>query len=453
MIKIVTDLHLHSKYSRAVSQQMEPKTMALWADKKGIDLIATADWTHPFWLKELESQLKETASGVFQLKDKSAKAKFVLSTEISSIYSQDGQTRRIHNLVLVPSFKTAHKINDQLKNKGCNLASDGRPIIGLSSIELAELVWSKDQDSLIIPAHVWTPWFALYGSKSGFDSLKRCFGQYSDNIYAIETGLSSDPAMNWRIKDLENKSIVSFSDSHSPPKLGRELTIFSLKNKNQTKKTEFSFNDLTEALKQSKDANWQIAYTVEFYPEEGKYHYTGHRNCKVRFSPAETRTKGTTCPVCGRSLTLGVMHRVEQLANEPEIKPIKKQNQFGLTGYYHPTNEKRPPYVMLVPLMEIIAESFSMGVSSQKVTNEYNNLTKNLGSEYDILTQTKTKDIKQISNEKIAEGIEKVRKGEIVVEPGFDGVFGIVKIWKKDENKKEELLQNHLSQEEQMSLF
>lgn len=452
-MKIVADLHLHSKYSRAVSPQMEPEILARWAAKKGIDLLATGDWTHPLWLKELEGQLEETEEGIYKIKNQQPETKevrFILSTEISSIYSQADKLRRIHNLVIIPSFTTAHKINEELKRRGCNLMSDGRPIIGLSSIQLAEVVWSIDKNCLIIPAHIWTPWFSMFGSKSGFDSVEECWGKYADQIYAIETGLSSSPDMNWRIKELDKRSIISFSDAHSPAKLGRELTIFKLKNKLKSNK-KFSFFDLLSALRQDRDGDWQIAYTVEFYPEEGKYHYTGHRNCGVRHSPKDTKKKGSTCSVCGRPLTLGVMHRVKELAGHPVIKPIKKENEVGLVGYYHPQDKDRPPYVMLVSLMEILAESFSIGVTSQKVKNEYDNLTGNLASELELLTQTKTEKIASFCGEKIAQAIKKVRKGDIVVDPGFDGVFGKVKIWKEE---KESVSQDAaLESKEQMTLF
>lgn len=461
-MKIIADLHLHSRYSRAVSQQMEPQTIAQWAAKKGIDLVATGDWTHPLWLKELESQLEEVEKGIYKLKSQfpisnfQKEPKFILSTEISSIYSQGGKLRRIHNLVLAPSFTTVYKINKELKRRGCNLMSDGRPIIGLSSKQLAELVWSCDEDVLIIPAHIWTPWFSMFGSKSGFDSIEECYGEFAKKIYAIETGLSSDPVMNWRIKELDNRSIVSFSDAHSPPKIGREATVFQKKNlelrtKNLGNRGEsFSFQDLAGAIKQDKDSDWEIAYTIEFYPQEGKYHYSGHRNCGVRYSPEETKRKGTTCPVCGRPLTLGVMHRVEELASYPALEPIKKENEVGLVGYYHPVNKIRPPYVMLVPLMEILAESFGIGVTSQKVKIEYDNLTKNLAPEFKILTQTKLEEIEHFGGEKIAEAIKKVRKGDIIVEPGFDGVFGKVKIWREG---KEPLVAEVKENREQMSLF
>lgn len=454
-MKVVADLHLHSKYSRAVSPQMEPQIMAQWASKKGIDLLGTGDWTHPLWLKELESTLEETQEGVFKIKrplnlsrpkiSNFREPYFILVTEISSIYSQGNKLRRIHNLVLAPSFNTVHKINEELKRRGCNLLSDGRPIIGLSSINLAELVWSIDDKVMIIPAHCWTPWFAMYGSKSGFDSIEECWGKYADRIYAVETGLSSDPLMNWRIKELDCRSIVSFGDSHSPAKLGREMTMFELE--------ELTYGNICASLRSrmKSDTVNRILYTVEFHPEEGKYHYTGHRNCGVKQSPEETEKKGATCPVCGKLLTLGVMHRVAKLADREQIKPLKKTNENGVVGYYNPLDKTRLPYIMLVPLIEILSESFNLGTSSIRVQNEYENLTKNLGSELDVLTQIKVEEIERLVGVKAAEGIKKVRTGDIVVDPGFDGVFGVVKIWRSGEEGKEEAVLGIKS--EQASLF
>jgi len=443
-MKIIADLHLHSRYSRAVSSKMIPKTIAAWSADKGVDLVGTADWTNPLWLKELEASLKEAGKGIYSLKtgDSSLKkVNFILSTEISSIYTQDNQTRKIHNLIIAPSFKTVKEINSQLKKQGCNLMSDGRPIIGLSSIELAELVWSVDKNCLIIPAHIWTPWFSMFGSKSGFDSIKECWGQFADRIYAIETGLSSDPAMNWRIKELDTRSIVSFSDAHSPAKLAREVTVFDLQ--------ELSFANITKALKNNRsEGENKILYTLEFYPEEGKYHYSGHRKCNIRQSPEETRKKGTTCPVCGKPLTLGVMHRVEQLADK-QLKAVKKENKIGLVGWYHPSDKKRPPFVKLVPLMEIVAESLGFTTASKKVKNEYKNLTKNLAPELKLLTQTKIEDIENFAGQKTAQTIKKLRTGAIIVEPGYDGVYGQVKIWKKEDQES----QSELDSKEQMSLF
>ncbi len=399
-MEIVVDLHLHSKYSRAVSGRMMIPQMAEWGKRKGIDLLTTSDWTHPLWLKELKVDLKEIGEGIYASK---AGGKFILGTEISSIYSQGGKGRRIHNLVFAPNFETVEKINAELNRRGCNLMADGRPIIGISSRDLAELVLGIDENCLIVPSHIWTPWFSLFGSKSGFDSLEECFQDMSKYIYAIETGLSSSPDMNWRIKELDSRSILSFSDAHSPEKMGREATVFEI---GDTKTLRYV--DIRQAI-----IKGAIASTIEFYPEEGKYHYTGHRNCGIVQSPEETKKLGATCSVCGKKLTIGVMHRVEQLASRP--------------AGYQP--EERPPYKMLVPLMEILSESLEVGVASQKVKLEYDKLIKNFGSDFEILLRTKPEEIAKVADAKVAEAIVRVRSGELHIEPGHDGVFGKVKIW------------------------
>lgn len=419
-MEIIADLHLHSKYSRAVSQQMVIPEIAKWAKMKGISLMGTADWTHPLWLRELKENLEEAGEGVYRYKDGPKDVFFLLSTEISSIYTQNNRPHRIHNMVFAPNFSVVEEINKQLRSRGVNLLSDGRPVTGLSSIEICELVFSVSKDCLIIPAHVWTPWYSLYGSRSGFDSIKECFGEFTDRIYAIETGLSSDPAMNWRVKELDVKSIVSFSDAHSPAKLGREATVFEVGDQRPV----ISYQQIREAIVQSPVTGQRppfIAYTIEFHPEEGKYHYTGHRNCGVKQSPEETKKLGATCPVCGRRLTVGVMHRVEELARRP--------------ADYLPGN--RPSYKMLVPLMEILAEALETGFSSQIVETEYNRLVTEFESEFDVLLKVKLEKIARVAGEKLAEGIKKVREGEIFVDPGYDGVFGTVKIWKEKEEEEE----------------
>jgi len=465
--KIIADLHLHSKYSRAVSQEMIIPKMAEWAVRKGIDLLGTGDFTHPLWLREIKSNLEPLGNGLFALKTPISHTPqspplFLLTAEVSSIYSQGGKLRRIHNLILAPSIETVEKINDELSKRGAPLFSDGRPMTGIPCPDLVKLVLSADENALIIPCHVWTPYFSLYGSESGFDSIKECFSEMAKNIYAIETGLSSDPAMNWRIKELENLSIVSFSDAHSGPKLGREATVFELE--------EVSYENIRKAIIRSSDINHQtsdanqsvdrltskpqinnqqsttnnrISYTIEFYPEEGKYHYTGHRFCNVRQSPEETKRLGESCPVCGKHLTVGVIHRVEELSQK--ISNFKFQISNGVRWIYH-SDGSRPPYVMLVPLSEILAESFGSLPTSQSVINEYNNLTDNLGGEFKVLLEIPIEEISKISRPKVSEGIERVRKGEIVVEPGYDGVFGEVKIWPNKEEKTEE-------EKKQLSLF
>lgn len=433
-MKIVADLHLHSRYSRAVSQQMELETMAQWALKKGVNLLGTADFTHPLWFREIKTKLKEVFPGIYQLKT-APSPYFVISGEISSIYTQNGQQHRIHNLVLPPNFSAAEAIIKALEKRGANLHSDGRPIIGLSSIQLAELVFSTAPEAIIIPCHIWTPWFSLYGSRSGFDSLKECFGPFSEKITAIETGLSSDPTMNWQIEELTNRQIVSFSDAHSPIKIGREATVF------EGEKETFSFSALKAGL-ENKEGGLKILFTIEFYPEEGKYHYSGHSRCQVRRSPEEIQKQGNLCPVCGKPLTLGVAYRVYQLAKKT-ISSVKKEKN-GVVFQYHPDGS-RPPFVTLVPLVEIIAEAEQSTPTSQKVISLYEEMITQLGDEFSILLDTPLEKLTSLFGPRIGEGIEKVRKREIFIEPGYDGVFGTVKIWSEQEKE--------VKKENQMSLF
>lgn len=451
-MEFIADLHLHSKYSRAVSPQMNLFNMALWGTKKGLDILSTGDWTHPLWLREIKQNLVEDTPGLFKFKkslkggtSEDFKTRFILSVEISSIYSQGGKGRRIHNLVFSPSIETAEKIQAELIKRGCNLTSDGRPIIGLSSIQLMDLIYSIDKNVLLVPCHAWTPWFALYGSHSGFDSIDECFGEFADKIYGIETGLSSDPFMNWQIKELNSRSIISTSDAHSLPKMGREATVFVLKNQESGFKNYApSYLDITEAIKQDSEGKLRIGYTIEFYPEEGKYHYTGHRNCNFVQDPRQTRKNGNICPVCQRPLTVGVMHRVEELARDAKFpKELSKLNPNGVKWIVDP-NRKHPPFVRLVPLNEIIAESLRSTVSSQKVIDLFDSLCRRFGSEFQVLLKIPIADIAKEAGERVAEGVEKVRSGNIVILPGFDGQYGVVKIW--DDKKLNEKHEASVSQ-------
>ncbi len=438
-MEIIADLHFHSKYSRAVSQQMVIPEIAKWAEKKGINLLTTADWTHPLWLRELKENLREVEEGIYGLKDSSSKILFLLGTEISSIYTQEGRSYRIHNLVFAPNFSVVEQINTKLRSLGANLFSDGRPIIGLSSIELAEVVFSCSKDCLLIPAHIWTPWFSLYGSNSGFDSFSDCFGDFAAQIYGIETGLSSNPLMNWRVPDLDQKSILSFSDAHSPSKLGREVTVFKSKEK------KVKYQDIFKAIRKDGDSPCQIAYTIEFYPEEGKYHYSGHRNCSVVRSPEEIEKLGNLCSVCGKNLTIGVMSRVEKLAKrEIEEKDLKiNKDEFGIKWMSY---KERPGYIMMVPLSEILAEVFERGVSSKKVEDEYNLLTNNFTNELNFLLKTSFKEIEKVGGQRLALGLKRVREGNIFIKPGYDGLFGQVNVWPEEELGQEK-------SEQQMNLF
>lgn len=436
-MQIIADLQLHSRFSRAVSPQMTLPNIALWARRKGIGLVATGDWTHPIWFREIERDLEELGNGLLRLKTGETSPLFLLATEVSSIYSQGGKLRRVHTLIWVPTIESARKISQEMTKRGCNLMSDGRPIIGLSSIHVAELVLSIEPKALIIPAHAWTPWFSVYGSLGGFDSIEEAFGPFAKNIYAVETGLSSNPAMNWRIKELDNRAILSFSDAHSGPKLGREATVFDLK--------ELSYDAIYSALTHQPINASRISYTIEFYPEEGKYHYTGHRACGIRWSPEETRQKGKTCPVCGKPLTIGVMHRIEELAarSEKDVGLYKKDDMT-----YSKTFSNRPPFVMLVPLQEIISECIGSPVASPKVQGPYTKLTDGLGGEFSVLLSAALPDIARLAGERVAQGVDKVRRGDLVIDPGYDGVFGVVRLWREGEDKP--LLD---SSKEQLSMF
>ncbi|MCJ7804678.1 endonuclease Q family protein [Patescibacteria group bacterium] len=432
-MEIIADLHFHSKYSRAVSPRMIIPEISLWASKKGIGLVGTTDFTHPLWFRELKENLEEVNEGVYRLRnplERKINPLFLLTTEISSIYTQDGRSHRIHNAIFAPNLGIVEEINNKLRSHGVNLMSDGRPITGLSTPQICEIVFSVDKNCLIIPVHVWTPWYSLYGSNSGFDSIKECFGEFTDQIYAIETGLSSDPAMNWRIAELDKRSILSFSDAHSPQKLGREATVFEIEDVKKLK-----YEEIRQAI-----INQQIAYTIEFYPEEGKYHWTGHRSCQIKQSPEQTAKLGTICPVCGRKLTVGVMQRVEELASRSSEEVI------GERDHLIKSKTNRPPYFMVVPLLEIIAEAMESTVSSQAVIGRYEQMVEKFGSEFEVLLKTPIEFISQSFGDKTAEAINKVRQGQILVDPGYDGVFGVVKIWPDPKEEKEE-------KKEQMSLF
>lgn len=453
-MKFVADLHLHSKYSRAVSQQMTLENIERWARYKGINVVACGDFTHPFWFDKLKNELEDAGNGLYKLRSSVDSSQFtanssqrtanrepiyfLLSCEISSIYTQGGKGRRIHNLFFFPKLSSVEKFNLKLIKKGANLRSDGRPIVGLSARDLCEIALEIDEKVLVIPAHAWTPWFSVFGAFSGFDSLSDCFGDMAENIYAIETGLSSDPAMNWRIEELEARSILSFSDAHSLEKMGREATVFeadevsydsiywAIRNVGRLDGRKKEISEPTILQSHNPTIPSKIAFTIEFYPAEGKYHYTGHRNCNVSLSPEETAKKGEICPVCGKTLTIGVMHRVEELATQNQ--ELRIQNSNGVRWVY-PRGDKRPPYVSLVQLMEIIAEALASTPSTKKVQEIYSTLVSNLGSEFNILLTADLGKIAKNSTPKIAEGIGRVRTADIVIEPGYDGKFGVVKIW------------------------
>jgi uncharacterized protein (TIGR00375 family) len=404
-MRIVADLHIHSKYSRAVSQEMTLENIALWAEKKGIQVMGTGDFTHPQWFNEIKTKLEPAEEGLYKIQN----TRFMLTTEISSIYSKGGKVRRIHNLIFAPSIEAVEKINTKLGWIG-NLKSDGRPILGLDSKELLKIVLDIDPRCVLAPAHAWTPWFSIFGSMSGFNSIDECFEEMSPHIFAIETGLSSDPAMNWRLSALDKISLISNSDSHSLQKLGREANVFDC---------ELSYGGIINAIK-SKDPK-KFLYTIEFFPEEGKYHYDGHRDCGIYFSPSETKEHNGICPVCGRKLTVGVLNRVNELADRP------------LGG--KPANAV--PFKNLISLDEIIGEALGVGPKSKKVMEEYKKLIAKFGRELNILLNVSYDEITQASNSRLAEAIKRVREGKVNIRPGYDGEYGKISIFKEEEKKEE----------------
>jgi len=405
-MKIIADLHIHSKYSRATSKDMDLENLDKWAGIKGIKVLGSGDFTHPEWFKILKEKLEPAEPGLFKLKNKS-ETRFLLSSEISCIYSKNNRVRKIHIVVFSPSFEVCEKINTQLGWIG-NLKADGRPILGLDAKELAKIVFNVSSDCLVVPAHIWTPWFSLFGSRSGFDSLEECFEEYSKYIFAGETGLSSDPPMNWRVSALDRIALISNSDAHSPRKIGREANVFDI---------GLSYQEIVGAIK-SKDPK-KFLYTIEFFPEEGKYHYDGHRLCNLRLSPRESQKYNGICPNCGKPLTLGVLNRVEKLADrEPEFKP---------------TNVI--PFKSLIPLEEVIAEAIGQTVATKQVVQEYRNLIEKFGAEFGILLDVPRDNLEAATLPEISEAIIRAREGRVKVEPGYDGVFGKIHLFSQGEQK------------------
>lgn len=416
-MQTIFDLEIHSKYARAVSPDMVPEKLAEWAALKGIKVMATGDFTHPTWLKELKEKLEPAEPGLFKMKrpadSRSAGTRFLLSGEIACIYKKSGAVRRIHQLVYAPSFEAVDKVNAKLSWIG-NIKSDGRPMLGLDSKELLKILKEASPDAHLIPAHCWTPWFGVFGSKSGFNSLEECFDELTPEVFAVETGLSSDPAMNWRIPFLDDKAIVSGSDSHSLPKIGREATVLDL--------SELSYQQIFDAIR-SRDPQ-RFLFTIEFFPEEGKYHYDGHRDEKHSQSPAETKKAGGKCSKCGKAITIGVMGRVDELAapDRPE-------------GYQ--SNPPRIPFKNLIPLNEIIADALGRaGVGTKQVKQEYESLIEKLGSEFKVLLEASRSELESATLPEIAEGIIRVREGKVHIEPGYDGEYGKVKIFEEGERRE-----------------
>ena len=415
-MRFIADLHIHSKYSRATSRDMTPDSIWKWAQLKGISVVGTGDFTHPKWFKELNDKLEPLGNGLFRLKKAYRtgdvhpscrnELSFLLTSEISCIYSKNQKTRKVHCLVFEPDFESAAKLSKALAKIG-NLNSDGRPILGLNAKELLKIVLDTSLGAMLVPAHAWTPHFSVFGAVSGFDSLEECFEELTPNIYAIETGLSSDPAMNWRISALDGITLISNSDAHSPAKMGREANIFE---------TEMSYASIIEAIKTGEG----FTGTIEFFPEEGKYHYDGHRLCGISLTPEETKKHDYLCPLCGKKVTVGVMHRVDVLADRKNgVKPGGAR-----------------PFRSIIPLQEIISEALQVGVSSKAVASSYHNLLAALGNEFRILLDAPLADIGEAGTPRIREAIARMRAGKVNIAPGFDGEYGKIRIFEKVERKR-----------------
>ncbi len=392
----IADLHIHSRYSAACSDRLTIENINAAAVEKGIGIIGTGDFTHPKWLSEIKDSLVEGGDGIYRLKSGSG-TNFILTSEVCTIFDKGG-TKKIHNCMLAPSIAAVEQINEALAKHG-NLAADGRPVLMMSAEELANAVKGASPESIIFPAHAWTPWFGALGAMSGFNSLEDAYGSAAKHIAAYETGLSSDPPMNWRVSSLDKYSMISNSDAHSLPKIGREATVLDVK--------EISYKEIADSINSRR-----IRMTVEFYPEEGKYHYDGHRNCKVSLSPEESKKYNGICPVCRKKLTIGVMHRVEELADRKN-------------GY---VPKDAASYVHAVPLLEIISAVTGKGQSTETVAGIYRNLIKKFGNEMNTLISAKPEHIIK-EDKKIGEAIERIRQERIRVTPGYDGVFGIVDLF------------------------
>lgn len=413
-MRIVADFHIHSRFSRATSKDMNIDTLSVWAKKKGINLLGTGDFIHPGWLGEIKTKLIQGENGFLSPKD-NRDVDFILTAEVSSIYTAGAKVRKIHNLIFAPSIDSAEKISKKLGERG-NIWSDGRPIFGLSAYDIAAIVLDVEPEAMVAPAHIWTPWFSLFGANSGFDTIEECYQDLSSEIFAAETGLSSDPEMNWRLSRLDKITLISNSDSHSPAKIGREANVFDFP------EDKFSYQELRDILK-TKDP-LRFLYTIEFFPEEGKYHYSGHRNCHVVLSPAEAKKANFICPVCGRRLTVGVSDRVEILADRPE-------------GYLP---KGFPKSKHLVPLAEIISDIRGVGSQSRAVTAEYDGIISALGAEIDILDVAPIAKIKAMVAPDIADAIQKVRAKKVIAKPGYDGVYGVISVNGKDQKSDQTLL-------------
>jgi uncharacterized protein (TIGR00375 family) len=415
MLERILDLHIHSKYSRACSRELELPKIALVCEKKGIDIVATGDFTHPAWFSHIKDSLVEENQGIYKLKNEVSLTRFILSTEIACIYKDKEKCRRLHLVILAPNILAVEKFNQALIDRGVNIKSDGRPIMGISAKEILKMLLAIDKNFMLIPAHAWTPWFAVFGSKSGYNSLEECFEELTPHIRVIETGLSSDPPMNHMLSQLDNITLVSNSDAHSLDKLGREANVLAF-----DAEKDVTYAEIKRII-ESGDKK-KFLYTIEFFPEEGKYHFDGHKDCGVCYSPAETMKVKGICPKCGKKLVVGVLNRVWELADR-KVKNI--------------SSDKFIPHRHIVPLREIIATVFGVGTGSKRVAREYDSLIKELGNEFFILLACDIKKITEVSIDKnISVAIDNMRRGQVQISPGYDGEFGKVKVFSQLKQKR-----------------
>lgn len=422
-MNFLADFHIHSQFSRAASQKLDLENLYIAAQLKGITVVGTGDFTHPKRFLEISEKLISAEGGLYQLRENIAAVcdkevprscrstvRFILTAEISNIYKKEGKTRKNHNLIIVSDMEKAVRFSKKLDEIG-NIHSDGRPILKIDAKNLLEILLETSENTLLIPAHIWTPWFSVMGSKSGFDSIEDCFEELAEYIFAVETGLSSDPAMNRRVSRLDKYTLISNSDAHSPMNIGREANIFN---------TDLSYQQMFSAIKNKNDENFLGTY--EFYPEEGKYHLDGHRKCGIRFLPEETVQNEGICPKCGKPLTIGVLHRIEELADKPA----------------NATREKKPPFYSAIPLTDILAEILKTGPKSKTVQKRYRSLLDEFGSEYNILHRLPTETFRRAGAPLLAEAIFRMRCGKLFIEPGYDGVFGKIRIFDPGEKEKHE---------------
>ena len=403
-MKFFADFHIHSAYSRATSVDMTIPSISHWSKLKGIKLIGTGDFTHPAWLRELKEQLIPVEGNLFKYDD----TYFILTVEVSNIYHKHSKIRKIHNLLFVPSFDAVDRINSLLGKYG-KLESDGRPIILLDSEIMVKMVLSLVPDAFIVPAHIWTPWFSLFGSQSGFDTIEECFGDETAHISAIETGLSSDPPMNWLWSALDRLAFISNSDAHSPKNIGREANCLECK---------LNYSDIISTIK-SQDPS-RFLFTIEFFPEEGKYHWDGHRRCEMRIAPAESIANNNICPNCGKPVTIGVMHRVIMLSDRSK-----------------PRNNRIPCY-HLIPLAEIIADILGVSKNTKQVANEYHKLL-HWWTELDCLLDIPYKELQNVTSDEMAHSICAVREGRVDILPGYDGVYGKISVKREALKDKQQM--------------